>query len=518
VKPFPSDVRSGRTVYRAVAGLALLFALAPIFGAIAPSVVTTDIFIVGEDEPIAEDVYVASTSGRVEGRIDGDLVITTGNLSISGTVAGDVLALTSGTVKIERGGVVEGSLRTVTPQVQVDGEVRDDLFVTGLGATIGPLGSVGRDLIVFGGTLTIDGAVGRDVRGRMLNVSVGGSVERDLDVSVQRLVIEDGASVSGDVLYRSTTAAVIAPSTVDGQVVQLPAQSNFIFGVILAIANLIGFLAFIVCGIILLWLFRGTGAASVEAIERHPVKTLLIGFLALIGAPMLVLLLAATLVGLPLAALLLAALLLGLVFGPVPAVTAGGDLILRRKGGLFGGFVLGAILWRLGIWLIPFVGAILYLIGLIWGVGGWVLGAWRVRTARPIEREALPPALAVKDDELPDGWEYPLPPAKSTAASSSGPSPDASSPSASSPSGGGGTEDDGGGQTVPDEPYPLPDPESTDDDVLPVSSPVDPIPDPDSVPSADERGNSEEQRGDAGGHDESARDEPGTDDWGLPVR
>ena len=410
MKPFPSEPRSTRTVYRAVSGLALALALAPIVGAIVPSVVTTDLFIVGEDDPISEDVYVASTSGRVEGRIDGDLVITTGTLSISGTVAGDVLALTSGTVTIETGGVVEGSLRTVTPQVQVDGEVRRDLFVTGLGTTIGSAGSVGRDVIVFGGAVTIDGAVGRDVRGRMLNTSVGGSVGRDLDVSVQRLVIEDGAAVSGDVLYRSTTTAVIAPGTVDGQVVQLPAQSNFIFGVILTIANVVGFFAFVVCGIILLWLFRATGAASVEAIERHPLKTLLIGFLMLIGVPILVLLLAATLVGLPLAALLLAMLLLALVFGPVPAVAAAGDLILRRKGGLFGAFVLGAILWRLGIWLIPFVGAILYLVGLIWGVGGWTLGAWRVRAARPTEREALPPALTVKDDPIPDGWAYPLPP------------------------------------------------------------------------------------------------------------
>jgi hypothetical protein len=95
-------------------------------------------------------------------------------------------------------------MRTVTPQVQIDGEVRRDLFVTGIGASIGSRGSVGRDVIVFGGAVTIDGSVGRDVRGRMLNTSVGGSVGRDLDISVQRLVIEEGAAVAGDVLYRTS--------------------------------------------------------------------------------------------------------------------------------------------------------------------------------------------------------------------------------------------------------------------------------------------------------------------------
>jgi hypothetical protein len=235
-------------------------------------------------------------------------------------------------------------------------------------------------------------------------------VGRDIDLAVQRLVVDSSASVDGDVLYRSTNTALISDGTVSGQIVQLPAQSNFVFGVILMIANVVGFLAFVVSGFVLLWLFRSTGAAAIEAVEKHPFKTGLIGLLSLIAAPLLVLFFAFTLVGLPLAVVLLVALLLALVFGPIPAVGAVGDLILRRKGGLFGGFLLGAVLWRLGIWLIPFVGALIYLAGLIWGVGGWVLAAWRLSKARPIEREALPEALVVKTDEILEDWEYPLPP------------------------------------------------------------------------------------------------------------
>jgi len=501
VKRFRSSPGSVRIRYRAATGLALLFALVPLGAAIAPSVVTTDLFIVSEDEPIAEDVYVAATSGRVEGRIEGDLVITTGSLSISGTVAGDVLALTSGTVRIEPGGVVEGSLRTASPQVVVEGAVRQDLFTTGIAAHVETAGSVGRDVIMFGGTLNVDGAVGRDIRGRVFTATVAGSVGRDVDLTVQRLTVDSSASVAGDVLYRSTSDASIAPDTVDGQIVQLPAQSNFIFGVILAIANILGILAFIVSGIILLWLFRTTGAASVGAIEQHPLKTFIIGVLALIGAPMLVLLLAVTLVGLPLAALLLAMLLLSLVFGPVPAVTAGGDLLLRRKGGLFGGFVLGAVLWRLGIWLIPFVGAFLYLVALIWGVGGWVLGAWRVRAARPADREALPPALIVKDDPIPEGWEYPLAPMRSEDTSPLG----------------GGAAGGGGGDQASSDGVPRSDLGEGDGGGGQASS--------DGVPRSDLG------EGDGGGGqasrapdsspesgDELDRHKPGTDEWGLPTR
>ena len=489
MKRFRSDRGSFRVRFRVVTGLALLFSVVPLVASIAPSVVTTDLFIVSEDEPIAEDVYVAATSGRVEGRIDGDLVITVGSLSISGTIAGDVLALSSGTVTIEAGGVVEGSVRAASPRVVVNGDVRQDLFFTGIAADIGATGTVGRDVIMFGGTLAIDGAVGRDVRGRLVTASVAGSVGRDIDLAVQRLSIDAGAAVGGDVLYRSSSEARIAPGAVDGQIIQLPAQSNFVYGVILAIANVLGILAFIVSGIILFWLFRSTGPAAVEAIERHTVRTFFIGVLALIAAPLLILLLAVTLVGLPLGALLLVMLVLALVFGPVPAVAAAGDVVLRRKGGIFGGFVLGAVVWRLGIWLIPFVGVVLYLAALIWGVGGWILGAWRVRAARPVDREALPPALIVDDEPIPEGWDYPLAPAKDQTPPRS---PDSPSPAISPPEAAEGVETrtrPSGGPASPEA--------GVEDENRPGGGPT---------PTAPESPT------------DDSPEKPETDDWGLPRR
>jgi hypothetical protein len=126
-----------------------------------------------------------------------------------------------------------------------------------------------------------------------------------------------------------------------------------------------------------------------------------------------IVLLVATIVGVPVAILLILLYGLGLLMSPLPAVTAFGNRVLGGRGGLFGAFVLGALVWRLGIELIPLVGVALYVAALTWGTGGWVLAAWEERKRVPPPEPLLPPAMMASDaaDDALRGWEPPLPPA-----------------------------------------------------------------------------------------------------------
>jgi hypothetical protein len=127
-----------------------------------------------------------------------------------------------------------------------------------------------------------------------------------------------------------------------------------------------------------------------------------------IALPALIVLVAITLVGLPIAVILAALAVVLFVVGPVPAVTALGNRVLARRGGLFGALIVGAVLWRLGIWLIPYVGAALYVIGMVWGVGGWLMGAMATRRSDPIPMMLLPASVVAREDDSP--WEPPLAP------------------------------------------------------------------------------------------------------------
>lgn len=410
VTPSPSDMTIPPTTrYRGVAIAALIVALSPLAGLLG-ALVTTDRHLVTEDDVVTEDQYVTAVSSLVEGTIDGDLTVFAGSVTIAGTVRGDLNTFSSGTVTITPTGRVEGSLNGAASALSLQGRVGGDIFLAAGSIVIEPRAVVGRDVILFGGSVRVEGTVNRDVRGRSVRLAVDGTVRGDVDVATTILTIGPTARIAGDVLYRSSADADIAEgAAITGTVTKLPAQSNFIYGIILSLANLISFLAFIVAGLVALWLLRGVGSRATGAVLTKPIRSLLVGLAAVVLVPLAVALLAITLVGIPIAIVLVALAVVLFIVGAVPAVTALGNLVLMRRGGLFGAFLVGAVLWRLGIWLIPFVGGAIFVLGMVWGIGGWILGAAAARRSDPTPAILLPASVVAESDAPPE-WVPPRAP------------------------------------------------------------------------------------------------------------
>lgn len=402
-----SDIERPRTVrFLALTFVALFVGVSPVLS----SLVTTNIYVVSPDQPVNEDVYVTSTKGIVNGTISGDLTIFTGDLYIGGTVTGSVQVFSSGTVTVAEGATIGGSLRGAAVNVRIYGDVVNDAFVTAASTVVEEPGVIGRDLIAFGGVVRVEGTVGRDVRGRTVRTVIDGEVGGDIDIATQKMEVGSTAVIGGDVQYRSPVGGSIdSGAQIAGSVKRLPTQSNFIYGVILALANLVGFLGFVVVGLVTLFVARGSGSRAAGAVITNPFKTLLWGLAAVIVTPFATVVIAATLVGLPLALLMVMVMIAGLIIGPIPTVTALGNRLLFKRGGLLGAFVVGAVLWRLGIWLVPVVGGVLFVLALIWGVGAWIVGILATRNSDPVPM-ALMPASMVPESGVPDDWQAPLAP------------------------------------------------------------------------------------------------------------
>ena len=389
-------------------GMLLAVTLLAVAGPILADVVTPSIYLLEPGEVETEDIYIAASSARIDGRIEGDVVVASGRVDIGGTVAGDVMVLSHSSVVIT--GNVEGSVRGLARDLSIDGNVADDVAVAA--GSIRMDGTIGRDLLLVGGSVSIDGAVGRNVHGRFLDGEINADVGRDVDVSVRSLGVGPSATVDGDLLYRADTdASISGGAQVGGQLRRLPARATFIVRVWLIGATILGFLAFLASGAVLLFTFRSTMARAAGLVRTATWRTIWVGFLAVLGLPLLSVVFVFTVVGAPVGILLLVLWLLALVLAPVPAVAAGGDLILRGRGGLLGAFLVGAVIWRFGIWAIPVVGVLLYTAALMAGLGGIVMAAWRQRRAGAAALPSLaPPPPIVETAEAPDDWLPPLAP------------------------------------------------------------------------------------------------------------
>ncbi len=131
-------------------------------------------------------------------------------------------------------------------------------------------------------------------------------------------------------------------------------------------------------------------------------------------APVVVVLLVFSLIGIPVGVLLLLVLVLALFFSPIPTVTALGHRLLSGRGALFGGFLLGAVIWRGSMWLLPWIAVFIYLLSVAAGLGGFITASYR-RRRRETSAEPLLPAVgrgAVdrRAPDVPEGWEPPLAP------------------------------------------------------------------------------------------------------------
>jgi hypothetical protein len=332
--------------------------------------------IVPEGDIVAEDLYAFGERVVIDGTIDGDLIVITGDLVVRGEVRGDVMGLVGGPARIT--GVVRGSVRVAAVSLDVVGSVDDDVAAVAVESTV--RGPVGRDVLFVSGEIVVFGPVGRDVRGQALRMTVGGEVDRSVVVRVDDLTLGPRSRVGGDVVYEASAEARLAEgATVGGQLIRREALTPVWTRAVTRAFGVLSLLGFIVAGIVGQWVFRGTSQRATATAAERPGRSALVGAGLLVGPPVLALPLFLTLVGIPVALVVLLAWVVALFLGPLPAVTAFGGRLLRSRGGAAAALLVGAVALRGAMWLLPLLAAFIYLGALLIGLGSFGMAAWGLR-------------------------------------------------------------------------------------------------------------------------------------------
>lgn len=364
-----------------------LFALL-FWGFLSPRVNAAEMFadntlVVPENKKVDGSYIAAGNSITVEGEVTGDLICAARHVYIRGSVDGDVLCAAQSIVV---DGKVGGNFRSAGQTIKLGGLIQKNVTAFAQNLDTKESASIGGELFFGSQDTTVNGVVGKGVYGMAENVSLDGTIGQDVKLYVSHLSVNSMAKVVGPVHYTSDKPATIDPDSQIEKGIQFtqvtqskksPSQS--IPDTLSKIPNRKLSSLFIYLGLgILAVLFLGKRFDKVgELALESPLKSMGLGFLALLISPTLFIFLFITIIGIPVALLLVFVFMLVLFISRLITSYVIGKLILNRlapdyaKNELFV-IILGVIVtWA--VFSIPFIGFLLVFVSEIWVIGGIIL-------------------------------------------------------------------------------------------------------------------------------------------------
>ena len=359
----PSDAVSRRRIALALALVALLFPLAT---------------------GVATAQSVQGASGTVvvdEGETVDGIEGVAGTVVVRGTVDGD-LSGAAGSIRIAETGRVAGDVRAAAGTIVVDGAVGGSVEAGAGAFELTEAGRIDGSLDVGAGSITVDGAVGGDVR-----------------AAADSVVLGPNADVGGEFRYDAETFTESPDATVAGGVVEddsLGGDTGVAFGSDLApswVGSAYGVAVNLALGAVLLLAFPRFSRDVADRVGGDALRSGGVGLLALIGTPILLVLVAVTIVGIPLALVGVAAYVVAIWVASVYGRYALGSWVLGRVGrpNRWVALLLG-VLGVAVIALVPWIGGLVDFVVLLLGLGALALGVrdrYRGGSGAVSEREAV---------------------------------------------------------------------------------------------------------------------------------
>lgn len=342
--PAPPSSRSGTSVRsRAVLFLVLtVLALQVVPASVAAQESRAGGSVVVEAGETTGDLEAFGGQVEIRGTVDGDLSAFAGNVVIAGNVTGDV--------------------ETAAGNVMIAGQVDGNVSAGGGNVQLAESGSVGGTFEAGAASVRIDGTVDGNARVGADTITVGetASIGGDLEYD-GTLDVADGAQIQGETIQTDDLQTGAEPA---------PVVPGWIFGVYALLVTLL-------VGAVLLLAFPAFSRGLVDRTADRPGWTGLAGIGALVGIPIVLVVVAITIVGIPLALagffLWLLALWIGSIYGRY--VLGAWLLSLADRENRWAALVLGVVLVAVLGWL-PIVGGLIELVVLLLGLGALAMGLY----------------------------------------------------------------------------------------------------------------------------------------------
>jgi hypothetical protein len=334
-------------------------------------------FVLGKGEVIHNDLYLTCGRGRVEGTVDGDLIVFGEGLDMSGHVTGDLIVFVR-TLRIT--GRVDGSIRAFSNTMTLSGKISRNLTSFSEVMNLDSNSEIGGGATFFTGAAALDGKIGRDIFGFFHDGSLTGSVGGNAQLKGTQLSIGSTAELRGKTHYTgrhpasvSTQAKLASPIEYEllREKPEYRTGHYYLWKVIWTAAT-------VLFGLVLFQLMPQFARDTVSSAERFG-ASLGLGVLVLVGVFFGAIIACITVVGIPLGIATVVVWLATLYSSQIAVGGVLGRWILgttRETWGLIGRMALGLVLVRVA-YLIPHVGGWIKLGVILWGMGAISLAVYR---------------------------------------------------------------------------------------------------------------------------------------------
>ncbi len=336
------------------------------------------VFSIARGERVDENVVATGERVEIDGTLDGDLIAAAEHVSVRGEVTGSIYVFCR---DLDITGSVGGAVHAIAESSRIEGTIRQPVYVASEDFALTANGRLQSDVHLFVDSGVLEGVVRRDVMAAAERLDLRGEVGRDVQAPwIEEIYLRDSAHIGRDVDVRLEEGRSIERSPgarIDGEVRTSPRGSprehyldhyrswRFYAGHLawFAAAFVFGLIAYRTGPVI----YRGTIATSGDL-----VRTLAVGFVALIVVPVAIIALALTIVGIPTAiaslfvyivALYTADLVVGAWLGRMIAPPADDSLFEFGKSLALGLAILSVAA------MVPFLGPPVGFVALLLGLG-----------------------------------------------------------------------------------------------------------------------------------------------------
>ena len=354
-----------------VIGVAVLSVVAFTGIANAKNIKTGNNITVAANETINSMLFAAGNNIDIAGTVIGDIYCAGQTITISGTVNGDVFCAGQ---NIIISGKIDGSVRLAGQTVTISSLINNSATIAAQELLIDKNGTIGRDLLGGSQNVTVNGTINRDIMIGSSRLAINGQVNRDINGGVESLSVGTTGNINGNVEYTGNNDPNIDyGGKIKGSVTRTAPGKNTNFDRSSIIELAIGWfvyaiIAMIVFALMLVGLFPRIFKETTTKAAKTISKTALVGLVACVVTPFLIMILIISIIGIPIAILVtLVWIIIMMLSGPFTAYLLGQRLMPDSKKPIWV-MLLGIIIISV-LFIVPVINFITYIATSLLGSG-----------------------------------------------------------------------------------------------------------------------------------------------------